>query len=113
MTILLFLGLLPASVAAEKSFTDPEERNFPADYHQIDTDPEVGQGIQKYARDAQSGARENFGVQPVHDNEIFAVFLGDRLEYQTREGKDLLLWDVQAWPVRIITSSGSRARARG
>ena len=36
-------------------------------------------------------------MQPVHDNEIFAVFRGDRLEYQTREGNGTLLWDVQAW----------------
>ena len=43
------------------------------------------------------GPQKNFGVQPVHDNEIFAVFRGDRLEYQTNEGEADLLWDVQAW----------------
>ena len=96
--LLLLLPFLPIpGLAADEPFTEPEDRGFPADYHPVETDPKVGQGIQKYAHDAQSGAQENFGVQPVHDNEIFAVFLGDRLEYQTAEGKDLLLWDVQAW----------------
>jgi copper resistance protein B len=56
-----------------------------------------GNGIQKYAQDAQPGAQKNFGRQPVHDNEIFYTFQGDRLEYQTKEGNDVLLWDVQAW----------------
>ena len=73
------------------------QRGFPADYHEVDTEPEVGQGIRKYAEDDQEGAQKNFGVQFVHDNEIFAVFRGDRLEYQTGEGNENLLWDVQAW----------------
>ena len=96
--MILFLTLLPATgPAADKSFTDPQERGFPAGYHEVDTEPQVGEGIRRYADDAQSGPQENFGIQPISDNEIFAVFRGDRLEYQTREGKDTLLWDVQAW----------------
>ena len=89
---------LPAvGLCAEGSYTDPEERDFPADYREVETDPEVGPPVQKHAQDAQQGAQRNFGVQFVHDNEVFAVFRADRLEYQTREGKDLMLWDVQAW----------------
>jgi copper resistance protein B len=96
--ILLFLIFLPVTgMAADKLFTDPEQREFPADYHKMDTAPRAGEGIRKYAEDAQSGAQENFGLQPVHDNEPFAVFLGDRLEYQSREGEGAMLWDVQAW----------------
>jgi copper resistance protein B len=96
--IILFLALLPAAaLAADSTFTNPEDRDFPADYHEVDTKPENGEAIRKYADDAQPGAQKNFGVQPVHDNEIFGVFLGDRLEYQTREGNEVLLWDVQAW----------------
>lgn len=96
--LILLLALLPAaSQAAEDRFTDPGERDFPADYEEVDTDPEPGEGIRKYAEDAQSGAPKNFGVQPVHDNEIFAAFFADRFEYQTREGNEVLLWDVQAW----------------
>jgi copper resistance protein B len=41
--------------------------------------------------------QKNFGVQFVHDNQIFAVLRADRLEYRTGEGKENLLWDVQAW----------------
>lgn len=63
----------------------------------MNTHPQSGQDILKYAEDEQKGAQENFGVQFVHDNENFAVFFGDRLEYQTREGADAVLWDVQAW----------------
>lgn len=96
--IILFLAFLPAAaLAADSSFTNPEDRGFPADYPEVDTHPEKGEAIRKYADDAQSGAQENFGRKPAHDNEIFAVFSGDRLEYQTGEGKDLLLWDLQAW----------------
>ncbi len=96
--IILFLAFLPAAaLAADSSYTNPEDRGFPADYHEVDTHPEEGEAIRKYADDAQSGAQENFGVKPVHDNEVFAVFSADRLEYQTGEGKDLILWDVQAW----------------
>ncbi len=96
--IILFLAFLPAAaLAADSSYTNPEDRGFPADYHEVDTHPEEGEAIRKYADDAQSGAQENFGVKPVHDNEVFAVFSADRLENQTGEGKDLILWDVQAW----------------
>lgn len=96
--MLLFFVLLPAvGPAADKSVTDLQKEGFPADYQEVDADPKVGEGIRKYADDAQSGAQENFGVQPVHDDEIFAVFRGDRFEYQTGEGNDILLWDVQAW----------------
>jgi copper resistance protein B len=94
----LFLAFLPAAaLAADSSYTNPEDRGFPADYHEVDTHPEKGEAIRKYADDAQSGAQENFSVQPFHNNEVFAVFRAERLEYQPREGKDRMLWDVQAW----------------
>lgn len=96
--LILILALLPvASQAAEDPFIDPGERDFPADYEEVDIDPEPGEGIRKYAEDGQPGAQQNFGVQAVHDNEIFAAFFADRFEYQTREGNEVLLWDVQAW----------------
>ena len=98
LAIFLFFLFLPvAGMPDEGSFTDPEERELPADYHEVQTDPKPGEKIRKYSEDAQEGPKENFGVQFVHDNEIFAKFNGDRLEYQTREGKPALLWDVQAW----------------
>jgi copper resistance protein B len=96
--MILFTTLLPVTgLAAEMPFSDPETQDFPADHQEVDTRPDVEIKIRKYANDAQSGAQENFGEQPVHDNEIFAVFRGDRLEYQTREGEGILLWDIQAW----------------
>ncbi|MFZ0613773.1 MAG: copper resistance protein B [Desulfobacterales bacterium] len=96
--VFLMIAFMPVTgLAADKPFADPEDRGYPADYHEVHTDPKVGQGIQKYAKDAQEGAQENFGVQFVHDNEIFAMFRADRLEYQTNEGDPGLLWDVQAW----------------
>jgi len=98
LVIFLFVTLLPVTgITAEHSSTDPKERKFPADYHEVDTKPTVGLGIRKYADDTKDEAQANFGVQFVHDNEIFVVFRGDRLEYQTGEGNALLLWDVQAW----------------
>ena len=51
--LILLLALLPAaSQAAEDPLTDPGERDFPADYEEVHTDPEPGEGIRKYAEDA-------------------------------------------------------------
>jgi copper resistance protein B len=97
--ILFFLAFLPVTgPAADVSHMDSEKHKFPADNHEVGAGPEKeGQEIRKYADDAQTGALENFGFQPMHDNEIFAVFLADRLEYQVKEREDTLLWDLQAW----------------
>jgi len=96
--IFLIIAFLPAvAPAADPSSTGSGQHRFPADYHEVDTDPQVGRDIRKYAEDAQEGAQQNFGRQFVHDNQIFAVFRADRLEYRTGEGKDNFLWDVQAW----------------
>lgn len=97
MTVLLMVLLPAAAPALDKPRADPEDRQFPADYHEVETHPEVGEKIRKHADDGQAGPQENFGIQPIPDNEIFAVLRGDRLEYQTREGNEILLWDVQAW----------------
>ena len=95
---ILALTLLPAvALGADAPSSEPQTRELPADYQDITTDPDTGATIKKHAEDAQTGAQENFGLQPVHDNEFFAVFRGDRLEYQSRESKAILLWDVQAW----------------
>ncbi|MDY0213202.1 MAG: copper resistance protein B [Desulfuromonadaceae bacterium] len=98
LLLLCAVLLVPVCVSAlEKPIAGPQDRGFPADYHEVKTTPEAGKGIQKHAQDGQEGAQENFGLQPIHDNELFAVFRGDRLEYQSREGNEVLLWDVQAW----------------
>ena len=98
--LLLLCAVLLVPVAAsalEESKTNPQGHGFPADYHEIKTTPEVGEKIIKHARDGQEGPQENFGIQIIPDNEIFATFSGDRLEYQTKEGDEILLWDIQAW----------------
>tara|TARA_R110002073_G_scaffold241739_1_gene403780 strand:- start:204 stop:959 length:756 start_codon:yes stop_codon:yes gene_type:complete len=35
--------------------------------------------------------------EPVADSQIYTFFQGDRLEYNSNEGKDLLIWDAQGW----------------
>lgn len=97
--MILILALVPAAAfAAEGSFTDPGERGFPADYREAQSGPPAGKEIRKYAEDAQEGAQENFGVQPVHDNMLFATFRADRFEHQWREhGEEIVLWDVAGW----------------
>lgn len=91
---LLLLVLLPVLAWA----ADPRPPYFPADYREVQTDPQVGESIQKYAEDGQAGPQRNFGVQPIHDNQVFATFKADRLEHQWREhGVETLLWDVQGW----------------
>jgi copper resistance protein B len=64
----------------------------------VETDPQAGEDIQKYAVDGQEGPQKNFGVQPIHDNKVFATFKADRFEHQWREkDEQLLLWDVIGW----------------
>ncbi len=48
-------------------------------------------------RTPKRGRRKTSASRPVHDNQFFAVFRGDRFEYHTGEGKDSVIWDVQAW----------------
>jgi len=97
LMVVLLMFWPVASAASDNSGDQTANNGFPSDYHAVETDPEPGEEIQKYAEDAQAGAQKNFGVQPIHDNEIFAVFFVDRFEYQTNEGNGDLLWDVQAW----------------
>lgn len=95
--VALILALLPMVAAAAGTYADPEDRGYPEDYPGTPVPPPGGEGISIYVEDGQEGPQQNFGVQPIHDNEVFAIFRGDRLEYQGREGEDLFLWDVQAW----------------
>lgn len=71
---------------------------YPADYREVETDPQVGEYIRKYADDAQEGPQKNFGVRPIHDNQLFTTFKADRFEQQWREDDvRVLLWDVKGW----------------
>lgn len=100
LLILCALLLVPVSTLAldlEKPLADPEDRDYPAGYRDIETDPEVGEGIRKHAEDGQEGPQQNFGIQPIPDNELFYIVRGDRFEYQSKEGDPTLVWDIQAW----------------
>lgn len=95
---ILFLIFIPATApAADESHTGHEAHDSPAGRHAADTDPGQGEGVGKYAGHRQPETIKKFGQQPMHDNEVFAIFRGDRLEYRTDEGADTLLWDIQAW----------------
>lgn len=74
-----------------------QDGKLPADYRDVETTPEIGEPIQKYAVDAKDGAQKNFGLQLVHDNKIFYTLLGDRLEHRFQQGDNALLYDLQAW----------------
>lgn len=99
--VLVLVCCLMLSAVPGKGFcADTSTRSyFPADYEEVQTNPEAGEGIQKYAQDAQEGAQRNFGVQVVHDNMNFVTFNAHRLEYLwSTEGDDeALVWDVAAW----------------
>jgi copper resistance protein B len=87
----------PATAAGGESFTDPEERELPADYRLAPPRPDAVTGIRKYAIDEPGDTATNFGVQPVHDNMIFWQVRGDRFEHQWRDSQDVLLWDIKGW----------------
>ena len=74
-----------------------QDRNFPDDYHDITTDPQVGEPIKKVVDDEQEGAQTNFGTQQVHDDQIFYQVIGDRLEQRFQQGDNALLYDMQGW----------------
>lgn len=93
-SLLLMVVLLPTASLA----SDGAQNQFPADYEEVHPKPQVGEPIQKYAVDGEDGPQQNFGVQAIHDNQVFGTFKADRLEHQWREGGiDILLWDVQGW----------------
>jgi len=96
LTLLMTL-LMAGAASAEEASPRHGEHGLPAGYHDATTHPEAGEEITRYADDDQAGPQKNFGLQPIPDNELFAVFRADRFEYQSREGKPVLLWDVEGW----------------
>ncbi len=90
LLLILAVFSLPLSAYAQ-------DRNFPDDYHDITTDPQVGEPIKKVVDDEQEGAQTNFGTQQVHDDQIFYQVIGDRLEQRFQQGDNALLYDMQGW----------------
>ncbi len=97
LALLSVCFLSAVSVANEETPMTSEKRRFPDDYHEADTGSPADKAIRKYADVPPESAHSNFGGQPVHDNELFYMFKGDRFEYQFKDGEDTMLWDVQAW----------------
>jgi copper resistance protein B len=98
MTLFVCLFVTCLARIPETCAQESREQTYPSDFHEADTEPQVGEGIQKYAVDGQKGPQENFGMQPIHDNKVFATFKADRFEHQWRErDEELLLWDVIGW----------------
>ena len=97
--VLLLVSIYgPGSLYAAEGMSPHAIDPSPADYQEVETTPKFDQVIQKYADDAEKGPQQNFGVQPIHDNQIFATFKADRFEHQWREhGIEAILWDVQGW----------------
>jgi len=94
-TVIAVLLLL---LAAPAWSAETVEGPFPAGYRKAPPGPPPGREIRKYAEDAQDGPQRNFGVQPIHDNQVFATFKADRFEHQWREhGAEIFLWDVEGW----------------
>lgn len=85
---LLVLILVPALAAGTGLAAESGHRQGHSQH-------EAAGEIQRYAPPG-SGAGKDFGAAPVHDNEVFYIFMADRLEYQTKEGGPIFLWDVQA-----------------
>ena len=73
---------------------------LPADYHSPPAPPPEGQAIRKYAIDDPGTGPTNFGLAPVHDNQLFYFFNGDRFEYRSFDDGETCLWDFQAWAMR-------------
>lgn len=95
ISALALLTLIPTGPAAgaDMSAHDHDRRAVGAMKEEVTH--HTDEAIQKYAR---SDPQQNFGVQPIHDNQVFATFKADRFEYQWREdGIEILLWDVQGW----------------
>ena len=97
-TILLLLFFPFAAMAADDTHSASDQHGSSAAHHQMQAEPEKMDGPMRHQEDPDRfKTQKDFGIPPIHDNEIFATFLADRLEYQTREGNETLFWDLQAW----------------
>lgn len=100
MVIILFVCLCSICLVqvSDSSAREIRDQTDPAESQNVATGPQAGKDIQKYAVDGQEGVQKNFGVQPIHDNQVFATFKADRFEHQWREhDEEILLWDVAGW----------------
>jgi copper resistance protein B len=98
MSIILLIGYSFAQhpdhhVKNDPTEVEPGEKGFPKDYKRPPP-PEVVTGIKKYATDSKTTPQENFGVVPIHDNQLFGFLFVDRLEQRLNSRNDITLWDI-------------------
>ncbi|KJS28889.1 MAG: hypothetical protein VR64_22515 [Desulfatitalea sp. BRH_c12] len=96
MVLVIVILLIPACAIADETSAPQSGEHHSADHHAMPAEPARPAQTTHDAED-EPFTLKDFGVPPLHDNEVFAMFKADRFEYQTNEGEDLLLWDVQAW----------------
>ncbi|MHB8709687.1 MAG: copper resistance protein B, partial [Desulfuromonadales bacterium] len=95
ISALALLTLILTSPAAGADISAHDHDRHPAGAMKEEVTPHADEAIQKYDL---SDPQQNFGVQPIHDNQVFATFKADRFEHQWREdGIEILLWDIQGW----------------
>lgn len=98
ISALALLIFSPTGPVAGADISAHDHGHHPVGAMTAEINPHAGEALQRYADDARSGPQQNFGVQPIHDNQVFATFKADRFEYQWREdGIEILLWDIQGW----------------
>jgi copper resistance protein B len=97
MVLVILILLIPARAIADETAAPHSGEHHSADHHAMPA--ESARPAHTTGDDAENEpfTPKDFGMPPIHDNEIFAMFKADRFEYQTNEGEELLLWDVQAW----------------
>lgn len=101
--IFIFFLALPTSLLAQHpdhhvkddpKEVEPFERGFPKNFESKMLMPEVTTGIKKYVIEKDGPPQKNFGVVPIHDNEIFSFLFIDRLEHRFQKEADISLWDI-------------------
>ena len=93
--LLMILLLQLAAMAADDPHAGHDMHNSSAGRQEAQIRPENTE-TRIPENDLYRGG-ENSDIPPVHDNEIFATFIADRVEYRTGDGENDLLWDFQAW----------------
>ncbi len=88
------------AMAAPLTYSQHAGHAMPDDYQSPPPLPPEGQAIGKYAPDDPGTGATNFGVAPVHDNQLFYFFRADRFEYRSFDDGEVALWDIQAWVQR-------------
>jgi copper resistance protein B len=95
---MILLFLLPyGALAADDDAHGPSQHDSSAGHQQMQDETGKSDEPERSNEHSNGFTPKDFGVPPIHDNEMFVTFLADRFEYRTGEGDENLLWDVQTW----------------